>query len=149
MISFKSILPFTKHKFEDLFEEANYKITLRFSFFLCISLILLYLTQFISYDLNRSNLILFATVVSFIFYFYTLKTGEYKKPALIGSYVYAIIIEMSLYSIPKNPTISDYNKFKNWTVSYMLKNIITNNCIFFINNTIFFVNMIISNKEFI
>lgn len=105
MISFKSILPFTKHKFEDLFEEANYKITLRFSFFLCISLILLYLTQFISYDLNRSNLILFATVVSFIFYFYTLKTGEYKKPALIGSYVYAIIIEISLYSIPKNPTI--------------------------------------------
>jgi len=100
-----SILPLTKHRFDDLFEEANYKITLNFSFFLCIALILLYLTQFVSFDLNRSNLILFAIFFSFIFYFYTLKTGEYKRPALIGSYTYAIIIELALYTIPKNPPI--------------------------------------------
>jgi two-component sensor histidine kinase len=100
-----SILPLTKHKFDDLFEEANYKITLNFSFFLCIALILLYITQFISFDYNRSNLILFATFFSFIFYFYTLKTGEYKNPALIGSYTYALIIEVALYCIPKNPPI--------------------------------------------
>jgi two-component sensor histidine kinase len=100
-----SILPLTKHRFDDLFEEANYKITLNFSFFLCISLILLYLTQFVSFDYNRSNLILFAIFFSFIFYFYTLKTGEYKKPALIGSYTYAIIIELALYTIPKNPPV--------------------------------------------
>lgn len=100
-----SILPLTKHKFDDLFEEANYKITLNFSFFLCLSLILLYITQFISFDLNRSNLILFAIFFSFIFYFYTLKTGEYKRPALIGSYTYALIIELALYTIHKNPPI--------------------------------------------
>ena len=100
-----SILPLTKHKFDDLFEEANYKITLNFSFFLCITLILLYITQFISFDFNRSSLILFAIIFSFIFYFYTLKTGEYKRPALIGSYTYALIIEIALYTIPKNPPI--------------------------------------------
>ena len=100
-----SILPLTKHKFDDLFEEANYKITLNFSFFLCIALILLHITQFISFDFNRSSLILFAIIFSFIFYFYTLKTGEYKRPALIGSYTYALIIEIALYTIPKNPPI--------------------------------------------
>lgn len=100
-----SILTLKKHRFDDLFEEANYKITLNFSFFLCIALIFLYITQFISYDYNRSNLILFAIFFSFIFYFYTLKTGEYKRPALIGSYTYALIIQIALYSIPKNPPI--------------------------------------------
>ncbi|MFN5444744.1 MAG: sensor histidine kinase [Crocinitomicaceae bacterium] len=100
-----SILQIKKHRFDDLFEEANYKITLKFSFFLFIALIFLYITQFISFDYNRSNLILFAILFSFIFYFYTLKTGEYKKPALIGSYTYALIIEIALYTIPKNPPI--------------------------------------------
>ncbi len=101
----KSILPLSRHKFDDLFEEANYKITLNFSFFLFIALIFLYITQFISFDYNRSNLILFAILFSFVFYFYTLKTGEYKRPALIGSYTYALIIEIALYTIPKNPPI--------------------------------------------
>lgn len=100
-----SILQIKKHRFDDLFEEANYKITLKFSFFIFIALIFLYITQFISFDYNRSNLILFAILFSFIFYFYTLKTGEYKKPALIGSYTYALIIEIALYTIPKNPPI--------------------------------------------
>ena len=100
-----SILQIKKHRFDDLFEEANYKITLKFSFFIFIALIFLYITQFISFDYNRSNLILFAILFSFIFYFHTLKTGEYKKPALIGSYTYALIIEIALYTIPKNPPI--------------------------------------------
>jgi two-component sensor histidine kinase len=101
----KSILPITRHRFDDLFEEANYKITLNFSFFLCIALIFLFITQLISFDFNRSALILTAIFFSFIFYFYTLTTGEYKRPALIGSYTYAFIIQLALYSIPKNPPL--------------------------------------------
>ena len=32
-----SILQIKKHRFDDLFEEANYKITLKFSFFIFIA----------------------------------------------------------------------------------------------------------------
>lgn len=101
----KSILPLYRHRFDDLFEEANYKISLNFSFFLCIALIFLYITQLINFDIKRNFLILIAIFFSVIFYFYTLKAGKYKLPALIGSYTYALIIEAALYLIPKNPTI--------------------------------------------
>lgn len=101
----KSILPIPKHRYNDLFEDANYRITLNFSFFLCIVLSFLYITQLVSFDTNRSNLILLAVIFSFIFYIYTLKTGQYKIPSLIGSYTYTLIIEFSLYAIPKNPPI--------------------------------------------
>ena len=71
-------LPTSKHQFEDIFEEANYLITLRFTLFLVIAIQILFIAQFISFDKVRFILVLFSLIISGLFYVYTYKTGKYK-----------------------------------------------------------------------
>jgi two-component sensor histidine kinase len=100
-----SFLPTSKHQFDDIFEEANFLITLRFSLFLCISLTLLSCIQFISFDTFRSNLVFISTLITYLIYWYTNKTGRYKTPAIIANLMYATIIQIGLYTIPRNPHV--------------------------------------------
>jgi two-component sensor histidine kinase len=98
-------LPTSKHQFEDIFEEANYLITLRFTLFLVIAIQILFIAQFISFDKVRFILVLFSLIISGLFYVYIYKTGKYKFPAILGNILYAIIIQLALYNVPKNPHV--------------------------------------------
>jgi two-component sensor histidine kinase len=101
----KRFLPTPKHHFDDIFEEANYLITLRFTLFLVVALQFLFISQFLSFDPIRFILVFISMAISSVFFWYTYKKGKYKGPAIIGNVLYAIIIQLALYTIPKNPHV--------------------------------------------